>query len=261
MNTRLYQILNIIGLIGVLAVNYLANALPLAGRTTGELSAQYPSLITPAGLTFSIWGVIYLLLIIFAIRQARGLFNSGEMSPDYVDKIGGWFFVNCLLNMGWLFAWHYQQIPLSLLIMLGILGTLLVIYQKLNIGVNRQVNRPERNWVWPAFSIYTGWITVATIVNVSVFLIDAGWNGWGLTPEAWTIVMLIISLAIGLFILFRRGDLWYNLVLVWAYIGIMIKQTAPPGDYVTIGFTALGLAVLLLVVGIVVVVRRRGIYQ
>jgi hypothetical protein len=261
MNARLYQILNLVGLIGVLTMNYLANALPLGGRTTGELSDQYPSLITPAGLTFSIWGVIYLLLIVFAIRQARGLFNSGQAPPDYVGKIGGWFFVNALLNMAWLFAWHYQRIPLSLLIMLGILGSLLIIYQRLGIGANRQAARSERNWVWPAFSIYLGWITVATIVNVSVFLLDAGWGGWGLTPEAWTIVMLIISVAIGLLILFRRGDLWYNVVLIWAYIGILLKQTAPPGDYVSIGFTALGLAVVLLVVSIVVVIRRRGIYQ
>lgn len=261
MNTRLLQILNIIGLIGVLVMNYLANALPLGGRTTGELSDLYPSLITPAGLTFSIWGVIYLLLIVFAIRQARGLFNSSQMPPDYVGKIGGWFFVNCVLNAGWLFAWHYQRIPLSLLIMLGILGSLLVIYQRLGIGRNREAARSERNWVWPAFSIYLGWITVATIVNVSVFLLDTGWSGWGLTPEAWTIVMLIISLIIGLLILFLRGDLWYNLVLIWAYIGILLKQTAPPGDYVSIGFTALGLAVVLLAASIVVVVRRRGIYQ
>ena len=260
MNTRLLQILNIVGLIGVLIINYLASALPLGGRTTGELSDLYPSLITPAGLTFSIWGVIYLLLIVFAVRQARGLFNSEKPTPGYVEKIGWWFFINCLFNAGWLFAWHFEFLPLSLLIMLGILGTLLVIYEKLGVGRNQEVERSERNWVWPAFSIYMGWITLATIVNVSVVLINANWNGWGLTPEAWTILMLIISVAIGLLILFRRGDLFYNLVLIWAYFGIMQKRMAPPGDYVTIAFVALGLMIILIVVNAIVLIRRRKIY-
>lgn len=260
MNAKIYQVLNIIGLLGVLLVNYLANALPLGGKTTGELSALYPSLITPAGLTFSIWGVIYLLLVVFAVRQARGLFSSSEDIPDYVPRIGPWFFLNALLNMGWLFAWHFQRIQLSLIVMLGILGTLLVIYSRLAIGSRPTVERAERNWVWPAFSIYLGWITVATIVNVSVTLLDLNWNGWGLTPEAWTIVMLVISFGLGLLILVRRGDVWYNLVLIWAYLGIVLKQTAPPGDFIAIGFVALALLILLLVLNVAHLVRSRRVY-
>jgi len=260
MNTKSYQILNIVGLIGVLIVNYLANALPLGGRTTGELSDFYSSLITPTGLTFSIWAVIYTLLIIFIVRQSRGLFNAEKTPPDYVGKIQGWYFINCLLNIAWLFAWHFQLIPLSLLIMVGILVSLLVIYQKLGIGKNQEVERSERNWVWPAFSIYMGWITVASIVNVSVVLIDAAWSGWGLTPEVWTILMLVISMAIGLLILFRRGDLWYNLVLIWAYLGIMLKQMEPPGDYLNIAFSALGVLIILVIVNAIVLITRKKIY-
>lgn len=255
-----YQVLNFIGLLGVLTVNYLANALPLGGRTTGELSNLYPSLITPAGLTFSIWGVIYLLLIVFVVVQAKGLFRAETLAPVFVGRIRGWFFLNCLLNMGWLFAWHFQLIFLSLLVMLSILGTLLIIYERLGIGRRRDVDRRERYWVWPAFSIYLGWITVATIVNVSVLLIDLGWSGWGLTPEAWTILMLIVSAGIGVSILFRRGDLWYDLVLMWAYLGIMLKQMAPPGDYITIAFVALTLLVILFIVNLVFFIRRRAIY-
>ena len=260
-STKLLQVANIIGLLGVLVINYLASALPLGGRTTGELSDQYPSLITPAGLTFSIWGIIYLLLIIFAIRQARGLFGGDKEPPAYVGKIGWWFFINCLLNAGWLFAWHYEKIPLSLLIMLGIIGSLLVIYQRLGIGRDTPSEPSEKNWVWPAFSIYMGWITVATIVNVSVFLLILDWGAWGLAPEAWTILMLIVSLIIGALILFRRGDLWYNLVLIWAYLGIVLKQAAPPGDYISLAFVALGTLIVLLVLSLVVVIRRKGVYK
>lgn len=258
---KFYQLANIVGLVGVLLINYLANALPIGGMNTGELSDLYPSLITPVGLTFSIWGVIYILLTIFVIRQSRGFFNNENTPPEYVGKIKWWFGVNCLLNMAWIFAWHYRHVTLSLLIMLGILTSLLIIYQRLGVGKRTEAGRSERYGVWPAFSIYMGWITVATIVNVSVWLIDLGWTGWGLTNEAWAILMLIVSFLIGALILFRRGDLWYNLVLIWAYVGIMIKQMAPPGDFLNIAFIALALAAILFVLNTIVLIRRRGVYR
>ncbi len=216
-------VLNVIGFIGVVAVNALANALPLGGKTTGQLSDQYPNLFVPSGLTFSIWGVIYLLL---AIYVTFGLIQSIRMpaqSMSFMRSIGFLFIVTCVANAAWIFCWHYEVLPLSLLFMVILLGTLAAIYLRLNVG--RSAAGPaEKYFVHLPMSVYFGWITVATIANVTALLVAYKWNRFGLSQQFWAIVMIAIGAALALLMLFQRKDIFYALVVDWAVLGILLRR-------------------------------------
>lgn len=230
------QVLNIIGLIAVILVNYLAATLPLNGRTPGQISDLFPSLFTPAGFTFGIWSVIYVLLIIFIVRQAKGLFRSGVSAPDFVEAIGPLFIANCAANVAWLFAWHYLQFGLAMALMLGILGTLIAIYLRLvALGRTQAVH-----WtVTLPFSVYLGWITVATIANASILLIHLGWDGFGIAQSTWAAIMIGAGTLIGLIVIFKRSDVWYAMVLIWAFYGIMSARNSEDSVAETVVTTAL----------------------
>ncbi len=214
------RILNWVGLIVVLIVNGLATTLPLNGRTTAEISDSIPTLFTPAGYVFSIWGVIYLLLLAFAWYQTR----AGE---ELHQRIGYWFAASCVFNSAWIVAWHYGQYILSLLIMLGLLVTLLAIYLRLGIG-RRQVSPAEKRWVHVPFGTYLGWISVATVANVSAVLYLQGWTGAPLNPEWWTVIMVIVAALLGLAMIQLRREVAYPLVIVWALVGIAVARKAMP---------------------------------
>jgi hypothetical protein len=226
MKLKVYQILNIIGLVAVLVMNYLANALPIGGRTTGEVSANFPSLFTPAGFTFSIWGLIYLLLILFAFYQSKGLFGNSNLKQNrFLYRIDIWFFVSCIANTGWLLAWHHQMFVMSLVMIVGLLFSLGTIYLQLGAG-RRIISRDERVFVHLPFSIYFGWVTVATIANVSIFLLKINWNRFGLTEEFWAAIMIGTASIIGILVLLSRKDFFFGLVIVWALFGIISKRIA-----------------------------------
>jgi hypothetical protein len=210
---------------GVLIVNFLANALPLNGKNTGELSDQYPNLFTPAGLTFSIWGVIYVWLLVFVVYQVLALFKTSlaiRINP-IVDKIGWFFGATCLFNIAWIFAWHWEQLALSVLIMLGFLVTLLRMNEQLGIG-HFKSNQLEKRIAHLPFGIYQGWITVATIANVTALLVSNGWQGGGLSESTWAVGMILIGAFIALFILFRQNNLGHGLAVAWAFLGIYLKR-------------------------------------
>jgi hypothetical protein len=217
--------LNILSLILVLVVNVLADALPFNGRTTGEVSAKYGNLFVPAGFTFSIWGLIYLLLIGFAVYQSRGLFRKEGKQEDYLAQIGPWFAISCLANALWLAAWHYEQLALSVLVMLALLSSLLVIYVKLQrSGAS---TGPGEKWlVRLPFSVYLGWVSIATIANVAAWLTALNWNGFGIAPDVWAGLMLIVGAALGLWMLQRRSDVPFALVVAWAFFGILSQRQA-----------------------------------
>ena len=196
-STRILILFNTLAFLAVLLVNYLANALPLNGKNTGELSAQYPNLFTPAGLTFSIWGVIYLWLAIFVGFQIVALFRSATAArvEPIVDKIGWLFFATCVFNVCWMFAWHWEQLALSVAIMLGFLLTLLRLNETIGTG-HSKVNNLEKGLVhWP-LGIYQGWITVATIANITALLVGNGWRGGGLSETFWAILMIVVGAAV-----------------------------------------------------------------
>ncbi|MFC1933307.1 hypothetical protein ACFLXU_06790 [Chloroflexota bacterium] len=262
MDTRRSQIflsiLNVIGFLGTIVVNGLANALPINNKTTGELSDQYPNLFVPAGLTFSIWGLIYILLAIFVIYQVVVTFRKGKEGLDAFRKIGYLFFLSSLLNIGWIFAWQYEIVPLSLVIMLLLLGCLLAIYIKLGVG-KKGPSIKEQYLVHLPFSVYLGWITIATIANVTALLVDLNWNRFGLSEQFWAVAVIVVGIAIALSVLFRRQDIYYCLVVDWALLGILIKRlgdSVPVQSVVVV--TIVGL--VLITAGIVAQLVRKRVY-
>jgi hypothetical protein len=217
------SILNLLGFLGTVVVNALANILPINNITTGALSDLYPNLFVPSGLTFAVWGLIYVLLAIFVIYPLIPSVRRDPQKVDFVRRIGPLFFVSCLANIGWIFAWHYQILPLSLVLMLILLGCLLAIYLRLNVGKSEGA-RAQRYFVHLPFSVYLGWITIATIANVTALLVDIGWNTWGLGQQFWAVAVIIVGIAITLSMLFTRKDIYYSLVVDWALLGILLKR-------------------------------------
>jgi benzodiazapine receptor len=241
----LRQWVNVLAVIGTIALNGLANALPLNGLTTGEISDRFQVYFVPAGYVFSIWGLIYLALVAFAVYQAL----PAQRENPRLRRIGYLFALSCLANVAWLFLWHYEIFPLTLVAMLAILLLLIAIYVRLDIG-RAPVPTTERWLVHVPFSIYLGWITVATIANVTSLLDYLNWSGWGISPEAWTVIMLIAGVGIASAVSLTRGDVAYMLVIVWAFAGIAVKHADTPvvatAAWVTTALTALMLVVRVL---------------
>jgi hypothetical protein len=224
MKKVLRQWVNVLAVIATIVVNGLANALPLNGQTTGEISDRFQVYFVPAGYVFSIWGVIYLALIGFAIYQVL----PAQRENPRLNRVGYLFAASCLANIAWLFLWHYQRFELTLVAMTALLCLLMVIYLLLRIG-RTAVPAAERWLVHVPFSIYLGWITVATVANVTSLLDYLNWGGWGISPEAWAVIMLVVAGAIAAAVSFTRGDVAYMLVILWAFAGIGIKQEGTAG--------------------------------
>lgn len=212
-----WALINLFSFLGVLTVNYLANALPLGGRDTGTISGMYPNLFVPAGFTFAIWGVIYLALIGFI---AAGFFQKYER---VIRAIGPLFAMSCMANIAWLFAFHYLWIKTSMVFMVILLVTLITLYQ--NLWEHKE-QTGQSNWISVPFSIYLGWISVATIANTAITLMEMGIAPD--TPLALVMTIMVITVAIILAVLMLQGlnDYFYALVVVWALFGIYSKRSA-----------------------------------
>ena len=215
------QIINVVAFLAMVVVNGLATALPLNGQNTGEISDRFRVFFVPAGYVFSIWGLIYLALLGFTVYQAM----PSQRENPRLRRIGYLFALSSLANLVWIFLWHYNFFPLTLIVMLGLLACLIAIYLRLDIG-RAQVSTVERWLINVPFSIYLGWITVATIANATSLLYYLGWNGFGIAPQVWAIAMLAAGLVIAAWMARSRGDIAYLLVLVWAFAGIGVKQAA-----------------------------------
>ena len=187
---------------------------------TAQISDSNPTLITPAGYVFSIWGIIYVLLGIFVIFQAL----PRQKEKEYTKKIGWLFVLSCIINIAWLFLWQYRLLSLSVVLMFLLLATLILIYLRLGIGKS-PVTLRERLAIHVPFSVYLGWITIASIANVSAALVSVNWNGFGISPEIWASLIVIVALLIALLVVATRKDIAYGLVIVWALIGIAVKQS------------------------------------
>jgi hypothetical protein len=217
---KILAILNTLLFFAVVAVNFLANSLPINGYNTGALSDAIPNLFVPAGITFSIWGLIYALLAMFVLHQFHAL---KKRNGRFVGDIGIWFAVSSVANIAWIFAWHYKQIAFSLILMLVILFSLILIVLRLRL--NRKYSTGlERIAVYHTFSIYLGWISVATIANVTALLVVNSWNGFGMGDEFWTVIVVAVAILLGLISILKVKDIPYALVIDWALIGIIIKR-------------------------------------
>ncbi|ASS68968.1 MULTISPECIES: TspO/MBR family protein [unclassified Paenibacillus] len=242
-----WKALNTIAFALVIVMNALAVLLPLGGKTTKELSDQYPLLLTPPGYVFSIWSLIYLLLAGFIVYQ----WTPQGSSRSSVRSIGFWFVLNGLANSAWIVAWHYEHVGLSVLIMLILLASLIVLY----VETQRQSSSAtagEQLLAQLPFSIYMGWISVATIVNVSAWLYSLDWNGFGWGDAAWALIGLAAAASLGLAVGWIFRDPYYELVLVWAFIGIAGKDVQPDA----VSSAAWALAALLAAWAVLQAIRR-----
>ncbi len=224
MGSKLKILVAVTYLVMILA-NWLAVWLPINGMDTGAVSDAYPNLFAPAGTTFAIWGLIYLLLAGSVLYQTVLNKNQADSELSY-KMIGTLFFISSLANAAWIFAWHYLQIPLTILLMLVILICLILINRQTSKAA---LSKKEILFMQIPFSIYFGWITVATIANVTVLLVSLGWKGAGFSETVWTIVALGAGLVIGIAVMLTNRDAAYGLVLIWAYSGILNKHLLPEG--------------------------------
>jgi len=219
----LRQVLITVAVAATIFVNGMANALPINGRQTGAISDMFPVYFVPAGYVFSIWGLIYLGLIAYAVYQAL----PAQRENPRLRSIGTLFLVASLANIAWILLWHYLHFALTLVAMAILLVMLIGIYLRLDIGRNNP-SRAERWLVNLTFRIYLGWITVAAIANATVLLNYLKWNGFGVGDQAWLVITLAVALVVAALMAFTRRDVAYLLVLAWAFAGIAIKHTATP---------------------------------
>jgi len=250
-----WAVLNALGLVWALVWNTLANALPLGGMGTGELSDLYPNLFVPAGITFSIWGLIYLGLIGFVV--AGFLFARRSEAEDPLAAVGPWFGVNTVANGLWIVAWHYRVVPLSLVLMGVILASLIAMYLRLGIGRKRSRTALETWAVRVPVSVYLGWITVATIANVTTLAIDLGAPPYGPVPAALTVAVLAVAVAITGRMLVKFGDVAFAAVVLWAFVGIALARSGTSDAGAGLVFATSLVGAALVAVGLVATLFRR----
>ena len=248
------QIANSFFLVFTIIFNYLSNTGIFNGKTIANVSNQYHNLFTPAGYAFSIWGIIYILLIGFVFYTGRSLFNpSKNEGDDFVEKIGWWFVVSCLANCTWIVTWLYGFTGLSVVVLLLSLISLLKILLealKYNSGTAQKwfINIP--------FQIYTGWVSVALIAAVSAWLTKINWTGFGISEVIWTIILMIIATLIHLFMTWKKDAPIFAFVAVWALIAIAVANKEGSSE---IYFTALIFAGLLFISSVIKIFSKKSV--
>jgi hypothetical protein len=240
-NSGLLKWLNPVAFALTVLVNGLAGSTTiLGGKLTAQISDANPTLITPAGYVFSIWGIIYVLLGVFVVFQAL----PSQKGKDYQGRVGWLFVLSSLLNIAWLFLWQFEYLSLSVVLMFLLLATLIAIYLRLNVGKST-VSLREKLAIHVPFSVYLGWITIASIADVAVTLVSVGWDGFGISPETWAALIVIIALVIALLVIVTRKDVAYGLVIVWASVGIAVKQSGNQSIVMTAETSAIIVAIVL----------------
>lgn len=238
----------------MITVNGLANGLPINNRSTGEISDAYPNLFAPAGITFSIWGLIYGLLAAYVVYQFLPISRNKR---EIFDKINPYFIATSLFNVVWIFTWHYDFIGFSLLLMALLLTGLIKVADILR---TEKFVLLENIFVRLPFSIYFGWISIATIANATVFLVSVNWQGFGWSAELWTVLVILVGAVIGLWRMRQDKNIPYGLVFIWAYLGIIIKHVASSGfnaQYIYV-ISAAGLSIALFIYWQIKLAQERG---
>ena len=241
--------LNIILFIITVAVNSLAGATTLLnGKTTGKISDSYSTPITPSGFTFAIWSVIYILLAAFVVYQAL----PRNREKPFQRQIGFLFILSCILNISWIFLWQYELFPYSVVFIFGLLASLIAIYIRLGVG-KTPVRITERICVHLPFSVYMGWITVASLANIAVALTASGWNGFGIDPSVGAVIAVAIILIATLVVIETRKDIAYSLVIIWALFGVMTKQSA---NHTALWATSIGITIIIVALAARIIYSR-----
>lgn len=232
----------LIAILATLSVNILSNFFPPRGANIGEIANTILQgvQITPANYAFAIWGVIYLGLVAYGIYQLRPT-QRGKQTIRRVDSL---LIIACIAQIVWVYLFTLQQFWLSVVAMLAILLPLIGAYVQLEIG-RKRVSREQRWMAHVPFSIYLGWISVATIVNIASALYISNWGGGGISAEGWTAIMLIVGAVIAAVVGTQRVDIAFTLVFIWAYVAIAIRQLDKPAIWITAVVAAIILALLL----------------
>ena len=220
---KTFQISNIIALLLTIAVNYLSSAGIFNGVTVADISDQYHNYFTPAGYAFSIWGVIYLGLLAFVIYTGKSLFSKDESNDEVVLKVGWWFVLSCIANSLWIVLWVNNILWATVLVMLFLLICLIKIILNLNMEMDYHPLKKYLLIYWP-FAIYAGWVSVAFIADISAFLVKINWNGFGISPVIWTIIMIAIAGLLNLLVVWKRNLREFAIVGVWALIAIAVEN-------------------------------------
>jgi hypothetical protein len=254
---RLFVVINSIALLGTLTANALANILPFNGVTTGEVSDGIENLFVPSGTTFAIWGVIYTLLVVLVIYQWVTIKRT-ESEEQPVQSLHLWFLLSCAANALWIILWHWQYLVWSLVVMLILLVSLIVMYVRSRV---HDASLDYRVCIMLPISVYLGWITVATIANVTALLVVMEWNQFGLSAVIWTVIVMIAAILINVLAVILSGDIWFALVGVWALYGIFVKQSNSGLAYVQpIVYTALaGMAIIVVAILIHLVIKGKKV--
>ena len=233
--------------------SYLSNGRIINGQNNADVSAKYPTLFTPAGYAFSIWGLIYLSLVAYAVYQLR----PARRDKRIHDWLAGPLLITSLLSMGWLVLFNAEWLLGSVLVILGMLGTALLLLVRSQEWV---LSRRGEGWLSVPFSLYAGWLTVATIANASVYLSSLGWRGYPLSPTLWALLLLTAAVAIAVGVSWRLRDAVFPAVVAWACLAIWVARR--PEDE-TVALTALAAALVLAAWSLFCALRlgRRGEYR
>lgn len=235
------QVITVLVTLLVIGVNVLANALPLNGLNTGEISDRFEIYFVPAGYVFSVWGLIYLGLLAYAVYQAL----PSQSENPILKRIAPFYWFGSLANIIWIFLWHYEVFTFTILFMLLLLASLLIIYR------NLEESEGLIKWIVKLpFSIYLGWISVATIANFSQWLYYLEWGAWGIDPALWAVILLGIASILGLLMGVLRNDTPYGLVLIWAFVGITVSQVGT-GNVVIAAWIAAGIVAVGILLGLI----------
>ncbi|RBL90783.1 hypothetical protein [Chitinophaga flava] len=221
------SVFNTLAFIIMLAANALAWLLPINGKKIKEVSDEYPTLFTPPSFTFYIWGLIYLSLLCFIVYQLWLAFSGKQprLLAHVMSCLKEWFLISCVTNTTWIFAWHYELIPVTVGLILILLATLFIIH--INFGIAREpAPLPEKLFVYFPLSLYLGWVNIATLANISTMLTYTGWAGGSGFQVGWTVSMISLGTLISIFMVLRRNNIIHALVAVWAFYGILIKRGA-----------------------------------
>ncbi len=251
---RTLQIANGVALVATIIFNYLSNTGIFEGKTIGDVSDQYHTSITPAGYAFSIWGLIYLLLFVFVIYTGRGLFRTDiDDADEIVERIGWWFVVSCFANCAWIVVWLNGWSGLSVLLLVIAMISL----TKILLETKQFADTAGKKWmVNVPFQIYAGWMSVALIVATAAWLGKIGWDGWGISGEIWTVILITTATVIQLLMTWRRDSPIFALVGTWAFVAI---AQANIDNSSTIYIFALICAVVLFGSSLINIIRRKSV--
>jgi len=218
-------VLNAVAFLVQLCMTVLIQLKQVSDYTVGEVSEKYPSLFTPAGITFSIWGIIYLSLAVFCLYHIASAWAKPANHPANIatERMGEWFILANLAAAFWLLSWVYEEIGLSVTLIFIQLLCLVAIHQRLGMYDTRAGAASRWLTQFP-LSIYFGWITIATMANVSSYLNATPWDGWGLDPVDWTTILIGVAVFIAILVMAIRRNVLFGLVIAWGLYGIILKR-------------------------------------